>query len=81
MLPYLRGAAGSKSLPQPLQTTEPIMSLSFGLLQKGQRSPTVRHFGSAAWHCGQSSTCSPLRTNLAQGDFPLTGSVWTLPHR
>jgi hypothetical protein len=56
------------------------MTESRVLPQDGHRSERLAQHGSAAWHSGQSSTCLPPVTSLAQGEAPLAGSVWRLPH-
>lgn len=66
--------------PHARQTMEPSIIDSRVLPHAGQRSDRERQLGSAAWHSGQSRTCSPPVTSRAQGDFPLAGSVWILPH-
>lgn len=73
--PYALVAGRSKSWPQDRQITVPITTMRRGLEQSGQRSASAVQPGSAAWHWGHRSTCSPPTTARAQGDFPLTGSV------
>ena len=75
------GAGRSKSWPQDRQITVTITTMRRGLAQSGHRSASAIQSGSAAWHCGQTSTCSPRTTARAQGDLPLTGSVWILSQR
>lgn len=68
-------------LPQARHTTDPIMTDRRVLPQAGHRSERRCQLGSSAWHSGQSRTCRPPVTIRTQGDTPLAGSVWRLPHR